>query len=62
MTGGEYHHAATAEALRTVYQNLGSRLKVESRTTELTAFLAAAAGLLLATAMGLSALWFGRGA
>src|SRR5688572_2470790 len=25
MTGGEYHHAGTAEALRTVYRNLGSR-------------------------------------
>ena len=25
MTGGEYHHAGTAEALRSVYQKLGSR-------------------------------------
>ena len=36
MTGGEYHHAGTAEALRSVYQNLGSRLQVSKRDTELT--------------------------
>ena len=28
MTGGEYHHAGTAEALRSVYQQLGSRMQV----------------------------------
>ena len=36
MTGGEYHHAGTAEALRSVYQKLGSRLQVQTRDTELT--------------------------
>ena len=29
MTGGEYHHAGTAEALRSVYQKLGSRLQMQ---------------------------------
>jgi hypothetical protein len=30
MTGGEYHHAGTAEKLRTVYETLGSRLQVQT--------------------------------
>ncbi len=62
MTGGEYHHAGTAEALRSVYQNLGSRLQVSKRETELTALLAGAAAVLLIAGAGLSVLWFGRGA
>ncbi|MBL8340992.1 MAG: VWA domain-containing protein [Rubrivivax sp.] len=60
MTGGEYHHAATAEALRGVYQQLGSRLQLERRRTELTALLAGAAALLLAAGAALSVGWFGR--
>ncbi len=62
MTGGEYHHAGTAEALRSVYQQLGSRMQVSQRDTELTALLAGVAGLLLVAGAGLSLLWFGRGA
>jgi len=60
MTGGEYHHAGTAEALRSVYQKLGSRLQVSRRDTELTALLAVAAAALLVAGAGLSVLWFGR--
>ena len=60
MTGGEYHHAGTAEALRSVYQNLGSRLQLSKRDTELTALLALAAAIVLATGAGLSVLWFAR--
>ncbi|HET9977367.1 MAG TPA: VWA domain-containing protein [Burkholderiaceae bacterium] len=60
MTGGEYHHAGTAEALRSVYQKLGSRLQVSKRDTELTALLAAAAAVLLLAGAGLSVRWFGR--
>ena len=37
MTGGEYHHAGTAEALRSVYENLGSRVQVQTRGTEVSA-------------------------
>jgi Ca-activated chloride channel family protein len=62
MTGGEYHHAGTAEALRTVYQNLGSSLQVRTRDTELTALLALAAAVVLLAGTGLSILWFGRAA
>jgi Ca-activated chloride channel family protein len=60
MTGGEYHHAGTAEALRSVYQNLGSSLQLSQRDTELTALLAGAAVLLLVVGAGLSVRWFGR--
>jgi Ca-activated chloride channel homolog len=60
ITGGEYHHAGTAEALRSVYQKLGSRMQVSKRDTELTALLAAVAALLLLAGVGLSLLWFGR--
>ena len=35
MTGGEYHHAGTAEKLRSVYEKLGSRVQVQTRETEL---------------------------
>jgi Ca-activated chloride channel family protein len=60
MTGGEYHHAGTAEKLRGVYQNLGSRLQVQTRETEIAPMLALAAALLVAMAAGLSMIWFGR--
>lgn len=60
MTGGEYHHAGTAEALRSVYQNLGSRLQLRKRDTELTALLALAAAILLVAGAGVSVWWFGR--
>lgn len=60
MTGGEYHHAGTAEQLRTVYENLGSRMEVLTRETELTALLAFCSALLMLAAAALSVLWFGR--
>jgi Ca-activated chloride channel family protein len=60
MTGGEYHHAGTAEKLRSVYENLGSRLQVHKRETELTGLLALASAMLALAAAGLSVLWFGR--
>ena len=60
MTGGEYHHAGTAEMLRTVYGNLGSRMQVLSRDTEVTGLLALVAAVLAVTGAGLSVLWFGR--
>ena len=62
LTGGEYHHAGTAEKLRVVYQNLGSRMQVETRETELAPVLAVAGAALIIAAAALSLLWFGRGA
>jgi len=60
MTGGEYHHAGTAENLRSVYQQLGSRLQVQTRPTELTALLASVAAILILAAASVSMLWYGR--
>jgi Ca-activated chloride channel family protein len=60
ITEGEYHHAGTAERLRSVYEKLGSRVQVDKRETELSGLLALAAALLALTGAGLSMLWFGR--
>jgi len=60
MTGGEYHHAGSAERLRSVYETLGSRLQVQTRETELAPLLALVAAVLVAGAVTLSVLWFGR--
>ncbi|HXD39054.1 MAG TPA: VWA domain-containing protein [Ramlibacter sp.] len=60
MTGGEYHHAGTAEMLRSVYENLGSRVQVQTRETELSGLLALLSAMLALAAAGLSVLWFGR--
>jgi Ca-activated chloride channel homolog len=60
MTGGEYHHAGTADELRTIYENLGSRLEVQTRETELAALFALCSAFVMLTAGALSVLWFGR--
>ncbi|MES2940759.1 MAG: VWA domain-containing protein [Pseudomonadota bacterium] len=60
MTGGEYHHAGTAEKLRSVYGTLGSRLQVMTRETELTGLLALLSALFALAGATLSMLWFGR--
>ena len=60
MTGGDYHHAGTAEKLRSVYETMGSQMQVAKRETELAPLLALAAALLALAAGVLSALWFGR--
>ena len=60
MTGGEYHHADTAEALRTVYENLGARRQTQARETELAPLLSIVAAVLVLAAASLSFAWFGR--
>lgn len=60
MTGGEYHQAGTAEALRSVYENLGSRVQVQTRETEVSALLALVSAVLALAAGALSLLWFRR--
>ena len=60
MTGGEYHHAGTAETLRSVYEKLGSRVQVLTRETELAGVLALVSAVVALTAATLSLLWFGR--
>ncbi len=60
MTGGDYHHAGTAEKLRSVYETMGSQMQLTKRETELAPLLALTAALLALGAGVLSALWFGR--
>jgi Ca-activated chloride channel family protein len=60
MTGGEYHHAGTAETLRVVYEKLGSRVQVQTRETELAGALSLLSALVALTAATLSLIWFGR--
>jgi Ca-activated chloride channel family protein len=60
QTQGEYFHAASAEALTQVYENLSSRLTVEKKETEITALLALLGALLVMASATLSMLWFHR--
>ncbi|TFZ06111.1 VWA domain-containing protein [Ramlibacter henchirensis] len=60
MTGGEYFYAGTAEKLRSVYENLGSRVEIVTRENELTALLALASAVVMFAAGTLSVLWFRR--
>ena len=59
-TRANYFYAGTAEDLKQVYQGLSSRLVVETKETEITAFFALAGALLALLAAGLSVAWFGR--
>ena len=54
MTGGEYHRAGTAEALRTVYEGLGARLQSSTRETELAPWLALLGAAIVVVAAVLS--------
>ena len=60
MTGGEYQHAGTAETLRTVYQNLGTRVQVLTRETELSGVVTLFSAVIAIAACVLSFVWFGR--
>jgi Ca-activated chloride channel family protein len=60
LTHGEYFYAGTAEDLKKVYESLSSRIVVERKETEITAFFAAAGALLAVLAAALSVWWFGR--
>ena len=60
ITGGKFFQAADANALKSVYHEIGSQVGVEHKQRELTAaFTAVGAALLLAGA-GLSMFWFAR--
>jgi len=60
ITQAEYFYAGTAQDLKKVYQSLSSKLVVEKKETEITAFFAAAGALLALLGAGLSVWWFGR--
>ena len=60
LTQAEYFYAGTAQDLLKVYQSLSSRLVVEKKETEITAFFAAAGALLALLGAALSLWCFGR--
>jgi Ca-activated chloride channel family protein len=60
VTHGEYFYASNALDLKKVYESLNTRLALETRQTEITALLAAAAAVITLLAAFLSMLWFNR--
>jgi Ca-activated chloride channel homolog len=60
VTHGEYFYAGNARDLEKVYQSLNTRLALETRQTEITALLAAAAAVVSLLSALLSVLWFNR--
>lgn len=60
ITQAEYFIARNADALKTVYAKLGSRLQLDRKETEISALLSLAAAVLSLAAAGLSLRWFQR--
>lgn len=60
MTDGKFFSAPSADELRSIYEDLGSKIGYDTETTEITVGFAAAAALLVIAAGGLSLLWFNR--
>ena len=60
MTGAEFFRATNASNLATIAQHLSSKFTLERRDTEITALLAAVAGVLALLALGFSMRWFRR--
>jgi Ca-activated chloride channel family protein len=60
ITHGEYFRANTAAGLNSIYQDLGGRLIVERKETEITAIFTAVAAILSLMAAMFSVLWFPR--
>jgi len=57
-TGGEYYYAANETELEKIYGNMGLNIVLKLEKAELTAYVSAAAALVLFAAIGLS-LWWG---
>ena len=60
ITEARFFSAPTAKELKTVYEDLGSRIGYTDEEREVTHLFAAAAALFVVTAGGLSLLWFNR--
>jgi Ca-activated chloride channel family protein len=60
LTRGEYFYAGSALDLNKIYQTMNTRLVMETKKTEIGAFFAAAAALLVLVAALLSLTWFNR--
>jgi Ca-activated chloride channel family protein len=59
-TGGRFFDAPTAEALKTVYERVGSSVATATEQTDVGYWFAGAGAVLLLAGAGLSALWFNR--
>ena len=59
-TGGKTYEAPTEEQLRSVYEEVATRVGYDERHRELTVAFTAAGGVLLLLGAALSALWFNR--
>jgi len=60
ITDGKFFSAPSADDLKSIYEDLGSRIGYDTETTEITVGFAAAAAVLVMLAGGLSLLWFNR--
>jgi Ca-activated chloride channel family protein len=60
LTRGEYFYAGNAGDLKKIYESLRSRMVMETKKTEVTAFFAAAGAALVVLSALLSLLWFNR--
>jgi Ca-activated chloride channel family protein len=60
LTRGEYFYAGNAVDLKKIYQTMNTRLVMETKKTEISAFFAAAGALLVLLAALLSLSWFNR--
>jgi Ca-activated chloride channel family protein len=60
MTRGQYFYAGSAPDLKKVYEGLDTRLRMETKKTEITALVSAAAALLLLASSLASLWWFDR--
>jgi len=59
-TGGQFYRARTSASLKTVYENLATRLGHQKQSREITDVFAAAALALMLAGGALSAVWFRR--
>lgn len=59
-TGAEFFEAPSADQLRSVYDDLGSRIGYDTETREVTHWFAALGAALVLAAGGFSLLWFNR--
>jgi len=59
-TGGQYFEISKSEELRKVYRQLGRSIGWERRRTEVTSFLAGAAGIFMLVGALFSMMWFRR--
>jgi len=60
LTRGEYFYAGNAVDLKNIYKTMNARFVMETKKTEIGAFFAAAAAVLVLLAAGLSLAWFNR--